>query len=132
MFKKNQSNWNFSINIVMYSCITIRAGSNRTCKMERIAKMVNILSRWIFAWGSVLVVLLVLNLPLLLFIQRRYFILAPERLNIFFSFFITNCFNNCYTAFPWLPVSNILDFKFYCNRIFFYFENDLRWKRSKY
>ena len=45
MFKKNQSNWNFSINTVMYSCITIRAGTNRTPKMERIAKMVNSLSR---------------------------------------------------------------------------------------
>ena len=44
MFKKNQSNWNFSINTVMYSCITIRAGTNRTPKMERIAKMVNSLS----------------------------------------------------------------------------------------
>ena len=67
-----------------------------------------------------------------LFIQRRYFTPAPERLIFLFSFIITNCFNNCYTAFPWLPVSNILDFKFYCNRILFYFENDLRWKRSKY
>ena len=37
----------------------------------------------IFAWGSVLVVLLVLTAPLMLFIQRRYFILAPERLNFF-------------------------------------------------
>ena len=45
MFKKNQSNWNFSINTVMYSCITIRATTNRIPKMERIAKMVNNLSR---------------------------------------------------------------------------------------
>ena len=80
----------------------------------------------IFAWGSVLVVLLVLTASLILFIQRRYFILAPERLNIFFSFIITNCFNDCYTAFPWLPVSNILDFKFYCKIIFF-----LLWKWSQ-
>ena len=44
MFKKNQSNWNFSINIVMYSSATIRAGTNRTPKMEHIAKMANSLS----------------------------------------------------------------------------------------
>ena len=93
MFKKNQPNWSFSFNTVMCSCITIRPGTNRTP---------------IFAWGSVLVVLLVLTAPLMLFIQRRYFILAPERLNFFFSIIITNSFNNCYTAFPWLPVSNII------------------------
>ena len=45
--------------------------------------------------------------------------------NIFFSFIITNCFKNCYTVFSWLPVSNILDFKFYCNRIV------LLWKWSQ-
>ena len=44
MFKKNQSNWNFSINSVMYSYVTIRAGTNRTPMMERIAKMANSLS----------------------------------------------------------------------------------------
>ena len=63
---------------------------------------------------------------LMLFIQRRYFILAPERLIFFFSFIIANCFNNCYTTFPWLPVSNILDFKFYCNKTFC-----LLWKWSQ-
>ena len=45
MFKKNQPNWSFSINTVMCSCITIRTGTNITPKMERIAKMVNSLSR---------------------------------------------------------------------------------------
>ena len=44
MFKKNQSNLNFSINTVMYSCGTIRAGTNRTPKMEHIVKMGNSLS----------------------------------------------------------------------------------------
>ena len=55
-------------------------------------------------------------------------------MQIYFLFFfiIRDCFNNCYTAFPWLPVSNILDFKFHCSRTLFYFENDLRWERSKY
>ena len=45
MLKKNQSNWNFSINTVMNSCVTIRAGTNRIPKMEHIATMVNSLSR---------------------------------------------------------------------------------------
>ena len=44
MFKKNQSNWNFSINTIMYSCVTIKAGTNITPKMEQITKMVNCLS----------------------------------------------------------------------------------------
>ena len=41
MFQKNQSNWNLSINSVMYSCTTIRAGTNRKHMMGRIAKIVN-------------------------------------------------------------------------------------------
>ena len=45
MFKKNQSNWNFSINTVMYSCGTMRAETNRTPNMECIATMVNSLRR---------------------------------------------------------------------------------------
>ena len=45
MFKKNQSNCNFSINTVMYSCGATRAGTDGTRKMERFAKMVNGSSR---------------------------------------------------------------------------------------
>ena len=41
MFQKNQSNWNLSINSVMYSCTTIRAGTNSKHMMGRIAKIVN-------------------------------------------------------------------------------------------
>ena len=52
MFKKNQSNWNFYINTVMYSCVTIRAGTDRTPRMERFAKMVNGLSLGIFSLGA--------------------------------------------------------------------------------
>ena len=37
-------NCNFSINNIMYSCVTIRAATNRTPKMEHIATMVNSLS----------------------------------------------------------------------------------------
>ena len=37
-------NWNFSINNITYSCVTIRAATNRTRKMEHIATMVNSLS----------------------------------------------------------------------------------------
>ena len=44
MFKKNQSNWNFSINNVLYSCVAITAGTDGTPRMERFAKMVNGLS----------------------------------------------------------------------------------------
>ena len=52
MFKKNQLNWNFSINTAMYSCVTITAGANRTPMIERIAKIVNCLSRWLFSLGA--------------------------------------------------------------------------------
>ena len=45
MFKKNQSNCNFSINNFVYGCGTIRTWTNRTPMMEDIAKMVNGLSR---------------------------------------------------------------------------------------
>ena len=41
MFKKNQWDWNLSVNAVMYSCATIRAGTNGTPMMEQIARMVN-------------------------------------------------------------------------------------------
>ena len=41
MFKKNQSDWNLSVNAVMYSCATIRAETNGTPMMEQIARMVN-------------------------------------------------------------------------------------------
>ena len=41
MFKKNQSDWNLSINSFMYSCATRKAGTNRTPMMEQIARMVN-------------------------------------------------------------------------------------------
>ena len=44
MFKKNQSNWNFSINTIMYSYVTITVGTNGTPTMEHIAAMVNSLS----------------------------------------------------------------------------------------
>ena len=49
MFKKNQSNWNFSINTVMHSCVAIRAGTNGTPRIERFAKMVNGLSHGPFS-----------------------------------------------------------------------------------
>ena len=52
MFKKNQLNWNFSINTAMYSCVTMTAGANRTPMIERIAKIVNCLSRWLFSLGA--------------------------------------------------------------------------------
>ena len=41
MFKKNQSNSNFSINTVMCNYVTIRAEANRTPMADHIAKMVN-------------------------------------------------------------------------------------------
>ena len=49
MFKKNQSNWKFSINTAMYSCVAIRAGIDETPRMERFAKLVNGLSRGLFS-----------------------------------------------------------------------------------
>ena len=49
MFKKNQSNWNFSINTVMYSCVAIRAGTGGTPRLERFAKMLNGVSRGLFS-----------------------------------------------------------------------------------
>ena len=49
MFKKNDSNWNFSINAVMYSCVVTRAGTDETPGMECFAKMVNCLSRGPFS-----------------------------------------------------------------------------------
>ena len=58
--------------------------------------------------------------------SKTVFHSSSRETNILFSFIITNCFNNCYTTFPWLPVSNILDFKFYCNRKFC-----LLWKWSQ-
>ena len=45
MFKKIQSNWNCSINNLMYSSLAIRAGTNKTPMMEHIAKMVDRLRR---------------------------------------------------------------------------------------
>ena len=51
---------------------------------------------------SILVVLLVLAVPLMLFLQDVFHSSSRET-NILFSFIITNYFNNCYTAFPWLP-----------------------------
>ena len=48
MFKKNQSNWNFSINTIMYNCVAIRGGTNETPGMEHFAKMVNGLSHGLF------------------------------------------------------------------------------------
>ena len=162
MFKKNQLNWNFSINTAMYSCVTITAGANRTPMIERIAKIVNCLSRWLFSLGALSQMVdqfqlrhsiqhgvfceagwQFLALDCFLWELRLNCFISPScatefihsktvfhssyrGTNIFFSFIITNCFNNSYTTFPWLLVSNILDFKFYCNRILFYFENDLR------
>ena len=119
MFKKNQSNWNFSINTVMYSCITLRAGTNCTPKMERITKMVNSLAVDYFCLGLRLSCFISSSCATDVIHSKTVFHSNSRETNILFSFIITNCFNNCYTAFPWLPVSNILDFKFYCNRILF-------------
>ena len=47
MFKKNQSNLNFSIKTVMYSYVARRAGADDG--MEHLAKMVNGLSRGLFS-----------------------------------------------------------------------------------
>ena len=46
MFKKKL------VNTVMYSCITIRTGTNRTPMLEHIVKMVNGLSSWLFSVGA--------------------------------------------------------------------------------
>ena len=48
MFKKNQSNWNFSINTVTYSCVALRPGTDGTPRMKHVAKMVNGLSHGLF------------------------------------------------------------------------------------
>ena len=62
--------------------------------------------------------------------SRTVFHSSSRETSILFSLIITNCFSNCYTGFPWLQVSSISDFKFYCNRILRYFENDLRWNEA--
>ena len=54
MFKKNQPNWNFSINFVMYSCIAIRAGTDGILGMEQFGKMVNGLSCGLFSLGCLI------------------------------------------------------------------------------
>ena len=55
MFKKNQSNSNFSIKTVMYSCVAIRVGTDEIPRMEHFVKMVNGLSYrvfllWVMSW----------------------------------------------------------------------------------
>ena len=91
-----------------------------------------VFSLWLFYWGLHLSCFIRSTCDTGIIHSKKVFHSMSRETNILFSFIIMNCFNNCSTAFPWLSASNILDFKFYCNRILFYFENDLRWKRSKY
>ena len=99
----------------MYICVTIRTGTNKTSKMERIATMVNSLIRWLFCVGLRRSCFISYSCAADVIHLKTVFHSSSRETNVLFSFIITNCFNNCYTTFPWLPVSNILDFEFYCN-----------------